>query len=221
MRKLLATVSAIAVAASIAGGIVYAANLSLFSGASCAESSQTVACLNQLVQAVNAGVTGNLAFTPGPVAGTTGSPTTANNTLASATIATGQLLVAGQGLRVRCSGIQASATTNARVGIVVGRSMAVSLEAIPGANPNWDMEVQLHAATTPVTANEVWVGRGFASNASGNATNFMAVNGGNDTTVTDNNVNFSLPVSCVQYAGVGGIATGSVTMENFLIEVLR
>lgn len=221
MRKLLTTVAAITAAGVIAFGIAKAANLPLFSNVALQEPSQELAALNTLVNNINAGVTGNLGYINGPVANPTGNSTTANQSLASTTIVTNQLVAAGQGIFARCSGINASGTTNAKVGLAIGKAMSVSLESIPGTNPQWDLEVQFHAATSPVTANYTWVGRGFASDASGTATNFMAVNGGNDTNTSDNLANNSVPVSCVVYAGTGGIATGSVTMENFIVQVLR
>ncbi len=223
MRKLLTSVSAVAIAGFAAFGIVKAANLPLFSNIALQEPSQELAALNTLVQAINTGVTGNFAYVPGPVGNTGTGTTTQNITFASAVVPTGTLVAAGQGYRARCAGTSNVATAF-KVGITVGRSMAVSQENFPvgGAQPNnsnWDLELQFQAATNPVTANYTWMARAFAAIASGTVSgSTLSVNSGNDTTVTDNNANFQLPITCVMY---GGATTGEVTMMNFAIEQLR
>ncbi len=222
MRKLLSTVAAVAVAGGLAYTIAYSSNIPLLTGPSCAEAGAQLQCLNQLIQSVNSGVTGNYAFVPGPVGNSGGGTTTANFTFASAVIPTGALVAAGQGYRARCAGVS-GVTTTAKYGIAIGRSMAVSLENWPtgGAinNPEWDLDIEFRAATTPVTANVVWMARAFAGIASGTTSGAaLSINSGNDTTVTDNNANLALPITCVAY---GGIATGFATMMNFSVEQLR
>jgi hypothetical protein len=224
MRKLLTSVSAVAIAGFAAFGIVKAANIPLFSNIALQEPSQELAALNTLVQAINSGVTGNYGYVPGPVGNAGSSNTTANFTFASTSIPTASITQVGQGYRARCSG-QATVSTTFKVGIAVGRSMQVSLENFAGSTgndaigpqPNWDLEIQFHAATNPVTGNYTWMGRGFAAQPTGTATGQMSMVSGNDTTGDNNNL-APITVNCVWY---GGIATGLATMNNFVVEQLR
>ncbi len=222
MRKLLSTTAAIAIAGTLAYTVARTSNIPLLTGPSCAEAGAQLQCLNQVIQSVNSGVTGNYAFVPGPVGVSGMGTTTANITLASATIPTGSILSAGQGYRARCAGITSISTT-IKFGIAVGRSIQVSLEniginTIPANGSGWDLDLEFRAATTPVTANTVWIGRALAGTATGSATNQVVVISGNDTTVTDNNTNLALPVTCIAY---GGATTGVATMMNFSVEQLR
>ncbi len=224
MRKLLSTVAAVAVAAGLAGGLAYTANIPLLSGATCADAAAQLQCLNQLIQSINSGVTGNFAYVPGPIGNAGTSNTTANLTLASAIIPTGSIANVNQGYRARCAGLSTVSTT-IKVGLVIGRSMQVSLENFAGSTgndaigpqPNWDLELQFLAATQPATNNFTWMGRAFAGQATGTATGQVAVISGNDVTGDNNNLQ-SLPITCVFY---GGAATGLVTMMNFSVEQLR
>ncbi len=227
MRKLLTSVSAIAIAGGLAYGIARSASpgtLPFVSGPTCSEPSQEIACLNALIQNIYSGVTGNFAYV-GPTGNSGGGTTTANFTFASALIPTGTALAANSGYRARCAGISGVSTTM-KVGIAAGRSMAVSLENfgavnnVIGAEPNWDLELEFHtvALQTTATPSYGWMGRGFAAQATGTATSQMAVISGNDITVTDNTINFGVPITCVVY---GGVATGFVTMMNFSVEQLR
>lgn len=221
MRKLLTSVSAVAIAGLAAYGAVKAANLPLLSGPATSDPAAVQGSLNLVIQNINAGVTGDFAYVPGPVTNALGGAgNNANQVLASATIPTGTLVAVNNGYRARCAGIS-QALTNVNYGIVVGKAMNASIQGAPGTNSSWDMEIEWHAATSPVTANYSWMTRSFASDASGSATNFMAVNSGNDTNTTDNNAIFAVPVQCVVYTTAGGLPTGAATMMNFSIEQLR
>ncbi len=224
MRKLLTSVSAIAVAGVLAYGVANSANptsLPFFSGPACAEAGAQLQCLNQLIQQIYSGVTGNFGYVPGPVANSGSSNTTANFTFASTIIPTSSITGVGQGYRARCAGISTVSTT-VKFGIVIGRSMQVSLEndginTIPANTNNWDLELQFHAATQPATGNYTWMGRALAGTSTGAATNQVVVISGNDVTGDNNNLQ-AIPVTCVWY---GGIATGLATMMNFSVEQLR
>ncbi len=232
MRKLLTTVSAIALAGGLAFTVARAVSPStipLFTGAQvpgCEEGSQTVACLNNLIQQLYTGATGNFAYVPGPVQNSGTSNTTANLTLAQAVIPTGTVLVAGSGYRTRCAGLSTVTTSGTgKIGIAVGRSMQVSLENNSlnnalGAESNWDLEIEFRTAVnqTAATPSYTWMARAFAAQATGTATGESVVISGNDVTVTDNTFSFAVPITCVMYSGA---ATGLVTMMNFSVEQLR
>ena len=98
MRKLLTTVAAIAIAAGGAYTVARSSSIPLLSGiglTTCEEGSQTANCINQLIQSIGTGVTGNFAYV-GPTGNSGGGTTTANFVLASATIPTGTVM-AGNG----------------------------------------------------------------------------------------------------------------------------
>ncbi len=227
MRKLLSTVSAVAVAGVLAYGVANSANptsLPLLSGPACAEAGAQLQCLNALIQGIYTGVTGNFAYVPGPLGNSGSSNTTANVTLASAIVPTSSITGVGQGYRARCAGISTISTTM-KVGIAVGRTMQVSLENFAGSTgnnaigpqPNWDLEIQFLAAAQPATGSYTWMSRAFAGQATGTATGQVSVLSGSTTTGDNNNLQ-AIPITCVMY---GGAITGAVSMMNFSVEQLR
>ncbi len=225
MRKLLSSVSAIAVAGVLAYGVANSANqtsLPLLSGPACAEAGAQLQCLNAVIQAIYSGVTGNFAYVPGPITNTGTSSTTANFVLASAIIPTGSITGVNQGYRARCAGTYTLATS-VKFGIAVGRSMQVSLENLNtnnpvGNQPNWDLEIQFLSATQPATGSYTWMSRAFAGNATGGATGQVSVISGVDVTGDNNNLQ-AIPVTCVLYGQQ--LVTGAATMMNFSVEQLR
>jgi hypothetical protein len=215
IRKLLSTVAAIA----LAGGVAYATNIPLLSGPAPSEPSQTLATFNQLISSINSGTPG-LGGYGGWVGNIGNVGTTASQILAQSIIPTGSISGAGTGFRATCAGIMASNATNETVAIQVGNTVAdtISLSTITVGQP-WSLDMLWQAATSPVTASYVFVGHGFSAPATGSATNFVSVNAGQDTVVTNNSVNFSIPIKCV--AVMNSTQAGILTATTFTVEQVK
>lgn len=197
----------------IAGSVAWAANLPLFSGPSTNEPGQLNATVNQLISNINTGVSGLIGFSAGPVSSIA---TTVVQPFVTSTIPTGQLVSAGQGLRVTCGGVTQANTDTKTVSLTVGTATVTSTAiAIPSVS--WSLDLLWQPATTPVTANNVWIGHAFTSTVTG-ASSSVTVNGGNDTNANDNIANQGIPVKCSYVQGTSAV---DVTMETFTIEQVK
>ena len=233
MRKLLTSVAAIAISVGISYGMVKAVNLPLFSNIALQEPSQELAALNSLVQALNFGTTGNLAYTPGPIGNLA---TTVGQTFASALVPTGQLTSAGQGIRARCYGQTANTTASKTINLMIfaqgqtpgsisATAPIISSTALNIGNENWDLELQYQVQTNPVTANAGWIGRSFVGNATPAGSTVATVspvniNSGQDTNQADNLATNGLVVAC-QYVNSSGAGAASATMQGFIVEQMK
>lgn len=148
LRKLLAALAAVLVSATVA----LAANLPLFTGAAgggCAEASQLVPCLNQTIQAINAGVAGLLGSSP-VQATTTG---TSIQALGTVTIPGGTLANAGQAVRVKCFGTGTSTGTNTLT-VQVGSATAFAVAG--GATTAGVFEADVFVMKTGASTQQIW-----------------------------------------------------------------
>jgi len=237
MRKLLASVAAIA----LTGGMAYAVNVTPLSGPTINEPSQLMNGLNTVINSFNFGTSGNLGYVAGPL-GAVG--TTVQQSIAFTTVNTGQLSNAGQALLARCYGISANNTHVKQVGIIAYGTQAtnqnfqtvtplinslapyVSSTAFSVGNENWDVELLYQLNTTPATANAAYIGRAWTGLATGGtaglgavATPQIIINIGNDTSSTENLAVNGLTFAC--QAGLGTAAGGDVTMEGFSVQQVK
>jgi hypothetical protein len=144
-----------------------AATIPLFSNsttptyAACEESSQTVSCINALINAINSGVAGYYASAFGPVAA---QATSTEQTFASISIPTSTLVSNGQSLRARCYGTSATNASAKTIKLYFGSNVLIAPVFTTSAG-NWELEI-LATALVPtnqiltIATNTMQVGRG-------------------------------------------------------------
>ena len=207
LRKILAGLSALVVIAALAVPATRSArsaSLPYFSGPNCAEGSQLLACLNQLIQKINPGVAGLVLSIPGP---TNSTATTVEQTLASATIPTNTIQSPGQSLRLTCAGNTAATSTNKTVHLYLG-AFEVSSGTMSTSAETWELDMVVTMAATPT--NTVGVGKGLS-----NTTAIAPVVTNN---VTDN---FATALTAKCTVTQGTASANDTVQDVFLIEQVK
>jgi len=189
----------LALAASFS--LASAANIPLISGPQ--DSSQIIAYLNQVIQAVNSGVTGKLTADPTSTATGTG---TSEQILKTYTLPANTLASIGDTLRVTCSGSTAANTNGKTVKLYFGAS-AVTSASITTSAAGWTL--QYYVTRNSTTTTQTVAGWGIASTVGVNPQIFA----GTDDTST------ALTIKCT---GTDAVSSASDIVANqFIVELIK
>ena len=220
LRKI--TIAALAVFLTTAAWVsLRASNIPLFSNstnptyASCEESSQTINCVNSLINSINSGVYGYYASVIGPATNTTQTL----QTLGSVTIPTSTISVPGQGFHARCYGISSSDIITKTINLSFGGfSVSTGPFGATSATNAWELELFVTAATA---TNTVGMGRGSYQGTVA-TTSTVAVGAVTVTPVATNDLvdNLASPI-VVKCQALEGSSVASTTMENLYIEKVQ
>jgi hypothetical protein len=179
-----------------------AANLTLFSGPQ--DPSQLLATINQLIQAINNGVGGQINAQTGAVATGTG---TSEQVLQTYTMPANQLSVAGQAIRVSCWGVT-GATANVKTRKLYFGASVITTAAEAANAQNWFLE--LTCMRTGAATQSCW-GQGLAG--TGGVTPLSYTNQGTDALTA------GVVIKCTATDGTS--AAADVTANGMLVEQIK
>ncbi len=198
--KLLKKLGLSALILSASFGMAIAANIPLISGPQ--DSSQLIASLNQVIQAVNSGVVGKLFGDGSATATGTG---TSEQILKTYTLPANTVANVGDSIRVTCSGTTGATANNKTMKLYFGASSITTPTAATN-NKGWQLS---YIVTRSAAATQSFAATGIVDTTAVTPT---VVAGTDDFTT-------ALTLKCTGTAGTS--AASDIVVNQFLVELIK